>query len=129
MKSKIIAAAILSVLVLSCKSKVAVSATKPDIVQVPPRVAPRVQDPKASAATRAAAERPLTALDPNVTVWDIKVGKTSYENNCAKCHKLFEPKEFTKEEWGPILVSMQKKARLDDKEMAPINNYILSMVK
>ena len=128
MKSKIIAAAILSVLVLSCKSKVAVSATKPDIVQVPPQV-PAAQDPKVTAATRAGVQKTIAGMDPNTTVASITEGKTAYENNCAKCHRLFAATEYTKEEWAPILVSMQKKARLDDAQMAPINNYIYSIAK
>ena len=55
-------------------------------------------------------------------------GKDLYQNNCAKCHKLFAPSEFSKEDWGPILVRMQPKARLDDSQMANISNYIYSQL-
>jgi cytochrome c5 len=53
-------------------------------------------------------------------------GKNLYENSCARCHKLFEPKEFSKTEWVPILKSMQKKAHLTDAEIAGIAVYINS---
>ncbi|WP_431244578.1 hypothetical protein ACQ9BO_09985 [Flavobacterium sp. P21] len=41
---------------------------------------------------------------------------------------MFEPTKFTKEEWRPILVRMQKKAKLDDTNMASITNYIHSQL-
>lgn len=55
-------------------------------------------------------------------------GKQLYDNNCAKCHKWYEPKQFSKEEWKPILVRMQKKAKLDDMQMASITNFIDSQL-
>ncbi|UPZ13561.1 cytochrome c [Flavobacterium humidisoli] len=59
---------------------------------------------------------------------ELAEGKNLYENNCAKCHKLFEPKKFTKEEWTPILVKMGKKAKLDETQMVSITNYIDSQL-
>lgn len=55
-------------------------------------------------------------------------GKNLYGASCVKCHKLYEPKAYSKEEWTPILVRMQKKARLDDVKMASITNYIHSQL-
>jgi cytochrome c5 len=65
---------------------------------------------------------------PSVMTAELTSGKAAYENNCANCHKLFEPKAFSKEAWAPILVSMQKKAGLSDAEMAPITNYIYTQL-
>lgn len=59
---------------------------------------------------------------------ELAEGKNLYENSCAKCHKLYEPAKFSKEEWQPILVRMQKKAKLDDVKMASITNYIHSQL-
>jgi cytochrome c5 len=39
---------------------------------------------------------------------ELAEGKNIYENNCAKCHKLYDPKSHSAEEWTPILVRMQK---------------------
>lgn len=69
-------------------------------------------------------EAPKTvALTP-----ELEAGKNLYDNNCAKCHKLYEPKKFTKEEWAPILVRMGKKAKLDETQVASISNYIDSQL-
>jgi cytochrome c5 len=64
----------------------------------------------------------------NVASADLNAGKISYKNNCTKCHDLFSPKDFTREQWAPILVSMQKKAHLTDAEMAPITAYIYAQL-
>lgn len=55
-------------------------------------------------------------------------GKNLYENSCARCHKLYDPKKFSQEDWKPILVRMQKKAKLDDTQIASISNYITSQL-
>jgi cytochrome c5 len=53
-------------------------------------------------------------------------GLNLYDNNCGGCHKLYKPTAFLKEDWKPILVSMQMKAHLDDAQMASISDYITS---
>lgn len=55
---------------------------------------------------------------------EIVEGKSLYENNCAQCHKLYDTKSFSPEEWQPILLSMQKKANLNDAQRIKIYNYI-----
>ena len=109
MNLRIIRLAIVAVTVYSC-------ASKPTAVSTPP--APP-SPPKVTVVT-----------PPQVMIMtaELAAGKTSYENNCAKCHRLFEPKEFSKEDWAPILVKMQKKAHLSDVEMAPITNYIYTQL-
>ncbi|MBS7230864.1 cytochrome c [Flavobacterium psychroterrae] len=59
---------------------------------------------------------------------ELAEGKNLYENSCARCHKLYDAKKFTQEEWKPILARMQKKAKLDDTQMASISNYITSQL-
>ncbi|SFD64242.1 c-type cytochrome [Flavobacterium phragmitis] len=59
---------------------------------------------------------------------ELEAGKNMYENNCAKCHKLYDPKKFTKEEWAPILVRMGKKAKLDETQLASVTDYIHSQL-
>ncbi len=55
---------------------------------------------------------------------DLIAAKMSYENNCAKCHELFKPKDYTAEQWKPILLSMQKKANITDQEREKIYAYL-----
>lgn len=59
---------------------------------------------------------------------ELEAGKNLYENSCARCHKLYDAKQFSKEEWRPILTRMQKKAKLDDTQIASISNYISSQL-
>jgi nitrate/TMAO reductase-like tetraheme cytochrome c subunit len=54
--------------------------------------------------------------------------KSLYENSCNKCHKLYSPSEFSKDEWPRILHKMQKKAKLDDSQLSGIQDYINSQI-
>jgi len=53
-----------------------------------------------------------------------EAGKMLYENNCAKCHDLYSPKDFNAEQWKPIILSMQKKAKISDEEREIIYAYL-----
>ena len=68
-------------------------------------------------------EAPKVLLTP-----ELAAGKTLYENNCARCHKLYSPTKFSEQDWKPVLVRMQKKAKLVDVQMAGISNYIYSQL-
>ena len=48
-----------------------------------------------------------------------------YENNCGKCHALFSADKFTKEQWEPIVLRMQKKARITDEQRDLVFNYLV----
>ena len=101
MKYRVLSLAVLSVIIYSCASK--------------------SNAPTASAnETRpAAVKTPATAMTP-----ELAEGKGLYENNCAKCHKLYAPSDFSSEEWKPIVARMQKKAHLDDLQGQKIYNYV-----
>jgi cytochrome c5 len=79
------------------------------------------------AATEPAVPPTETAKGVTLTP-ELAEGQNLYSNNCAKCHKLYEPKKFTQEEWTPILVRMGKKAHLDGTQMVSITNYINSQL-
>ena len=104
MKLKLVAVAVLATIVYACAPKQSTVAKAP--------------------------EPPKPPAEPMATVMteELIAGQRSYENNCAKCHRLFAPKEFSKDQWGPILISMQKKAHLSDAEMVPITNYIYTQL-
>lgn len=75
---------------------------------------------------------PVTPVTESVAVEltpELAAGKSLYDANCAKCHKLYSPTKFSEQQWKPILVSMQKKAKLEDAQMAEISNYIYSQLK
>ncbi len=54
--------------------------------------------------------------------------KYLYENSCNKCHDLYAPTEFSKEQWPKIMKSMQKNAELSDPQIAGILDYINSQI-
>jgi cytochrome c5 len=104
MKNKFIAAVAFGILIFSCSPKVVVQPSQPAVSQTP-------------------------EATPSVTVAssdEVVHGKDLYNNSCARCHKLFAPTDFTRQDWAPILVRMQKKAKLDDAQMASITTYIHS---
>jgi hypothetical protein len=67
---------------------------------------------------------PATEPKKNELSAALAEGKSLYENNCAKCHDLYKPKDFNTEQWKPILLSMQKKAEISDEQRDKIYNYL-----
>ncbi len=55
---------------------------------------------------------------------ELAEAKLIYENNCAKCHKLYQPESRTAEQWQPILLKMQKKAKISDADREKIYSYV-----
>lgn len=84
-----------------------VSACSPKVIQPE---APKVED------TPVVIEVPLTA--------ELAEGKTLFVNNCAKCHDLYNAKDFNAEQWKPIMLSMQIKAKISDEEREKIYAYL-----
>lgn len=58
----------------------------------------------------------------------IAEGKNLYENNCAKCHKLYAATDFSKDEWSPIVLRMQKKSHLEEADGQKIYNYLIQQL-
>lgn len=102
MKYKILALTILAAIIYSCASKSSVPTTEVKKTE------------------------PTASTTPTATVMtaDLAEGKSLYENNCAKCHRLYDAKEFSAEEWKPIVARMQKKAHLEDLQGQKIYNYV-----
>lgn len=63
----------------------------------------------------------MVALNPNQFQ-----GKTLFEANCAKCHRLYAPNEFSKEAWKPILKRMQANTDLNDAQTEQVFDYLTS---
>ena len=99
MKYKVLTLVVLAALIYSCASKSSIP-TK-EVTKVEP-----------------------TVTTTTVMTTELAEGKTLYENNCAKCHDLYNTKEFSAEEWKPIVIRMQKKAHLDDIQGQKIYNYV-----
>lgn len=69
---------------------------------------------------------PVVSSTPEVKVSEATLaeGKTLYENNCGKCHKLFEPSAYTKDRWVKILNWMAPKAKITDEQKAKVFAYV-----
>lgn len=94
MKTKIFAIIVLGILIYSCS----------------PKVVPQ------SEPIKEVTSKPLSAA--------MNEGKGLYENNCAKCHKLYSPNDYSAIQWQPILLDMQKKAKITDEQREKIYSYL-----
>lgn len=77
---------------------------------------------EAPAALEMAMVQPLNK--PVVSAETLAEGKSLYGMNCAKCHELYDAKSFTAEEWTPIVLRMQKKAKISDEHREKIYAYL-----
>jgi cytochrome c5 len=55
---------------------------------------------------------------------ELAEGKSLFENSCGRCHQLYNAKDYTAEQWKPIVKRMQKEASLDDVQGLKIYNYL-----
>lgn len=98
MKTKLFAAALLSIVIFSCSKKT---------------VAP-------VANTEVAVKEEIKIEMPAA----IAEGKTLYENSCAKCHKLFPTTKHDKSGWAGTLDKMAPKAKITDEQKTLVYNYL-----
>jgi mono/diheme cytochrome c family protein len=60
----------------------------------------------------------------DVTLEQLKEGKALYTANCNRCHSLYTPKSFTREQWTKNLNRMQPKAKITEEQKAAIYSYL-----
>ena len=111
MKVKILLVAVLGIVLYSCAPKI-IPTEQPEKVVV-----------KEAEVVVVTEEAPQEVAYVMLTP-EIEEGKDLYENNCAKCHKLYNPKDFTAEQWTPILIDMQKNTDLSDEQRIKVYNYV-----
>lgn len=106
MKTKITIGLFALAVAYGCTAKKAVAPT-PEVKEISEAVVGPAFAPKLAITTETLAE-----------------GKSLYGMNCAKCHKLFDKSDFSAEEWRPIVISMQKKAKISDEHREKIYAYL-----
>ena len=59
-----------------------------------------------------------------LTTADIAAARKLYEVKCAKCHKFYEPKDYSQGEWNRWMTSMSRKSRLKPDQARILNQYL-----
>lgn len=50
--------------------------------------------------------------------------KKIYDSKCAKCHRFYEPKDYSEDEWRLWMAKMSKKAKLNPGQDRLLNRYL-----
>jgi cytochrome c5 len=74
-------------------------------------------------------EAKVAEVNRKYTQQQMSEGKTLWQNNCAKCHKLFAPETRNVEKWEGVLPRMVKRAHLTDEQAGMVRAYLLSNAK
>ena len=52
-----------------------------------------------------------------------------YVTKCAKCHKLYDPAQYSDEEWQMWMTKMTKKSKLSQDQKRELSQYIEEMLR
>src|SRR5438309_9799456 len=80
---------------------------------------------KVTNTTNSKAEPSKNAGKP-VSLEELNQGHDIYTSNCGRCHKLFDPTQFSDNKWESVLPDMGKKSKITDEQLAKVKNYIFS---
>lgn len=80
----------------------------------------------ASKAAAPAASDVVAEIDSKYTAAQKEEGKTVWQTNCQKCHKLYEPQSHSIAKWEKILPRMSKKAKLSVEDAGKVRAYVLT---
>ena len=116
MKTKFIIGLFAIAIAYGCTAKKSVVAPVPDVKE-------------AMGITKNSDNDAVVTVEPitektKITAEFLAEGKSLYGANCAKCHELHNANSFTAEEWTPIVMRMQKKARISDEQREKIYAYL-----
>jgi len=123
MKSKITLLALALACIYSCKAKKEITEYKPITPVTQKTEVVTVEEPKPEVLS------PVEENPETIKLAATLEGRNLYGNNCANCHELYPPADYSKEKWVPIMKRMQKKARITDAETLAIYNYLVTQTK
>ena len=67
---------------------------------------------------------------PGITQEQLTTGSKIYIQDCAVCHALKEPSDYSMQQWEPILQRMYVKAKISDEgEKKLIRDYVMAKSK
>lgn len=62
----------------------------------------------------------------NVSLKDLKDGRSAYINKCGSCHTLIVPSKYSAMEWDRWVIRMEPKAKITPLEKDQILKYLIS---
>jgi len=58
------------------------------------------------------------------TLEELQQGRELYINNCASCHDLYSPDDYSDTQWRGIMSSMGPKTRMTSSETTLVTKYV-----
>jgi hypothetical protein len=55
---------------------------------------------------------------------DLKAAQKIYTAKCAKCHKFYDPAEYSQTDWDSWMQKMGRKSRLNAQQYALLSRYL-----
>lgn len=65
-----------------------------------------------------------SAVATSLTPPEIAQARKLYVAKCAKCHKFYEPKKYSENEWQRWMDSMSKKSKLKPSQSELLRQYL-----
>lgn len=65
----------------------------------------------------------------NIPVLKLKEGRQLYVQNCASCHQLYTPRQYSAAAWARNLAEMQERSHISDREKDLIYDYLVNAPK
>jgi cytochrome c5 len=118
----ILLACLVLTIAAACSKKTASGPAATTTPATPPPVA--AADP--GMPVEADANRALMKF-PGTTLPQLVEGRTIYNTNCGRCHKLFKPTDFNEAQWRNVVPPMAQKARLDAAAESKVLAYVVTM--
>ena len=59
----------------------------------------------------------------DLTEKELVTARKIYDAKCVKCHRMYDPKDYSGEEWRLWMAKMSKKARLKPSQQGLLNRY------
>jgi hypothetical protein len=84
--------------------------------------------PKKITTTAISAENKakIDEIRRNYTQAQMDEGKTIWQSNCNKCHRLHEPAEHSIDKWEKVLPDMSHRAKLSEADAGKLHAFIIT---
>ena len=65
-----------------------------------------------------------TVRAEDLTRKEVQTAKRLYDSKCARCHRVYDPRDYAEDEWRLWMTKMSKKARLKPTQEKLLNRYL-----